>query len=81
MSTPLLAATLVHADRVRSFHVRPTFPAGWEASESENQEVVHSQRQTDWHRVERTLLRFAQQIAELKERGWREIELPPSRTR
>jgi hypothetical protein len=51
MTTPLLATTLVRADRVRSFHVRSARPAGWEVAEHDDQRVVQQQRHTDWHRV------------------------------
>jgi len=71
MTTPLLATTLVRADHVRSFHVRAALHAGWEATEHEDQRVV-LRLYTDWHRVEQTLVRFARDIAELREQGWRE---------
>jgi hypothetical protein len=70
--TPLLAATLVREGHVRSFHIRPGHPAGWEASESDDERIVQLQRHTDWHRVEQTLARYARAIAELREQGWRE---------
>ena len=72
MATPLLATTLVRADRVRSFHVCTARPAGWEVAEHDDQRVVQQQRHTDWHRVEHALVRFAREIAELREQGWRE---------
>ena len=72
MTTPLLATTLVHAEHVRSFHVRTAAcHAGWEAAEREDQRVV-LRLYTDWHRVEQTLDRFARDIAQLREQGWRE---------
>lgn len=70
MTVPLLTATLARADRVRSFRVRTTPSGGWEAAELENDRVVRRYRYTDWHRVERTLARFAREIAELREGGW-----------
>jgi hypothetical protein len=72
MTTALLATTLVRADHVRSFHVRTARPGGWEAAEHDDHRVVQQQRYTDWHRVEQTLVRFAREIAELREQGWRE---------
>jgi hypothetical protein len=68
----LLATTLVRADHVRSFHVRPARLAGWEAAEREDQHVVQQQRYTDWHRVERAITHFRRKIAVLLEQGWRE---------
>ena len=73
MTTPLLATTLVRADHIRSFHVRTARPAGWEAAEHDDQRVVR-RLYTDWHRVEQTLVRFARDIAELREQGWREAD-------
>jgi hypothetical protein len=62
MMTPLLATTLVRADHVRSFHIAPARPAGWEACEHQDQRVVQQQ----------SLTRFTRDIAELREQGWRE---------
>ena len=70
--TPLLTTTLVQGDHVRSFHIRPGHPAGWEASEHQDQRIVQLQHHTDWHRVEQTLARYTRAIAELREQGWRE---------
>jgi len=81
MNTSLFAATLVRSDQRRSFQIRSAALAGWEASECEGLRVVRQQRFTDWHRVERTLVRFSREIAELKEEGWRETEDPPFETR
>ena len=72
MTTPLFATRLVRADRVRSFHVCTALPAGWEVAEHDDERVVQLQCHTDWHRVEQTLDRFAREIAELREQGWRE---------
>ena len=69
--TTLLETTLVRADHVRSFRVHTSPAAGWETAEHEDQRVVQ-QHYTDWHRVEQTLDRFARDIAELREQGWRE---------
>lgn len=80
MTTPLLAATLVRADHVRSFHVRAARPAGWEAAQFEDQRVVQQRRCTDWHQVELTLFSFAREIAELRELGWRDVEAAESET-
>jgi len=72
MTMPILATTLVRADHSRSFHIRSARAAGWEAAEQEDQRIVERQHYTDWHRVEQTLVRFAREIAELREQGWRE---------
>jgi hypothetical protein len=70
MSATLLAKTLVRADHVRSFHIRPVPGAGWEAAEREDQRVLEQRSYTDWHRVEQTLARFRREIAHLREQGW-----------
>jgi hypothetical protein len=72
MTTPVFDKTLVRDEHVRSFRVRPASPAGWEASECEDQRVVRQQRYGDWHRLERALTRFTREIAELRALGWRE---------
>ncbi len=72
MKNPLFAKTLVRADHVRSFQVQRALPLGWEVFERDDHRVVQQQRYTDWHRVERTVTRFSQQIAELRRQGWHE---------
>jgi len=71
MKKPLFAARLVRADRVRSYHVRPT-TQGWEASAFEDHRVMHDRHYTDWHRVEHTLASFKHEIAGLRADGWRD---------
>jgi len=73
MRIPLLAATLVRADRLRSFQVCAS-TAGWESFEREDQHVLHERRHTDWHRVEQTLTRFTLEIARLRAQGWRDAD-------
>jgi hypothetical protein len=69
----IVATTLVREGHVRSFQVRTAHPmAGWEIIEREDLRVVRHQRYFDWHRLERTLDRFAREIAYMRERGWRE---------
>jgi len=71
MKRALLTARLVRADRVRSYHIRPT-SVGWEASAREDGRLIQKRRHSDWHRVERTLERFRDEIAELRSQGWRD---------
>jgi hypothetical protein len=70
MRSPILAATLVHGNRVRSFEVRPGPVAGWDACEHEDDCLIRKQGYTDWHRVEQTIARFERAITELREQGW-----------
>ena len=71
MKRALLTARLVRANRVRSYHIRPT-AAGWEASAREDERLLQERAYSDWHRVERTLERFRDEIAELRAQGWRD---------
>jgi hypothetical protein len=71
MKRALLTARLVRANRVRSYHIR-TASAGWEASTREDERLVQERTHSDWHRVERTLKRFRDEIAELRAQGWRD---------
>jgi len=64
--------TLVRADHFRSFRVRTTRPAGWEASEREDQRIIAERHYSDWHRVEEAVRCFQQHIADLRAAGWRE---------
>ena len=71
MKSALLTARLVRANRVRSYHIRPT-AAGWKASAREDEQLVQERSYSDWHRVERTLEQFRDEIAELRAQGWRD---------
>ena len=44
--------------------------AGWEASERAGVHVIDQRRYSDWHRVERALIRFDREIDELRRQGW-----------
>ena len=61
---------LVRASQVRSFEVAAAPSAGWHVSERSNRDVIREQEFSDWHRVERTLLRFNREISELRRQGW-----------
>ncbi len=70
---PLFTKTLVRARQVRTFEVAALPHVGWEASERAGVEVIEQRRYSDWHRVERVLSRFTQQIDELRQQGWVEL--------
>jgi len=71
MKTSLLAATLIRAERVRSYRVGST-SSGWEASACEGPRVLEERVHDDWHRVEHTLVRFRLEIDALRAQGWRD---------
>jgi hypothetical protein len=77
MSTLLLAATLLCADGVRSYEVRLASD-GWESTERQDQRLVQRRHYSDWHRVERTLERYKNQIADLRAQGWRVVSTDSS---
>jgi hypothetical protein len=64
----LFAKTLVHSPHMRSFEIRAMQP-GWEVVEREDERILR-RRHSDWHRVERTKMRFMHKIAELQRQGW-----------
>jgi hypothetical protein len=43
---------------------------GWEVRSEENRTVRRQVQYDDWHRVERVLERFRQEISELTADGW-----------
>lgn len=61
---------LVRAGEVRSFQIEQRTPAGWESSRQATHGIAHRQCHTDWHRVERDLMRFSREIAQLRQEGW-----------
>jgi hypothetical protein len=70
MTSPIFTRTLVYGSHVRSFRIHPLPHAGWIASEEADQQVVLRGQYTDWHRVERTVMRFMGEVAELHREGW-----------
>jgi hypothetical protein len=71
---PLLNATLLRGDQVRSFLIRLARPEGWEAAVYDDLRLVQQHLYTDWHRVEHAIGYFARQISMLHEEGWRDAE-------
>lgn len=63
--------TLVRAGHVRAFNIS-FVPGGWEVSEQDEEKGTLRHRHTDWHRVEREVMRFTRQVEELREEGWTE---------
>ena len=66
----MYARTLSKADHVRRFTIRPLLAAGWEVQEEQDSHVIRTIRYTDWHRVERARMTFAQEADRLAESGW-----------
>jgi hypothetical protein len=67
--TAVFAKTLVHSVHVRSFEIHAAHP-GWMVLAREDERILQHRRHSDWHRVERTRIRFMHEIAELRRQGW-----------
>jgi len=65
----LFAKTLVHSPHVRSFEIHSAHP-GWVSVERDDETILQERHHSDWGRVERTKMRFLQEIAELRRQGW-----------
>ncbi|HEX7140360.1 MAG TPA: hypothetical protein VF219_21090 [Vicinamibacterales bacterium] len=65
----VFAKTLVRAREIRSFEVAASPNVGWRVKERTDKEIREHEF-SDWHRVERTLLRFTREISELRRQGW-----------
>lgn len=65
----VFAKTLVRAREIKSFEVVPAPSVGWEVSVRSDQDLVQH-KYSDWHRVERALMRFTREISELRSQGW-----------
>lgn len=61
---------LSQAGHTRRFSINKTREDGWEVRDEHDDCVLKRVRYTDWHRVERALELFTQQIDDLERRGW-----------
>jgi hypothetical protein len=68
-TVPVFAKTLVRARHVRSFEIAHARDTGWEAS-LRSDEAVERRQYADWHRVERAITRFIEEISQLRREGW-----------
>jgi hypothetical protein len=69
---PMFTSQLTQAGHTRSFSVERVADDGWEVRIEQDSRVVRQARYTDWHRVERALLRIEQEVRELHDLGWRD---------
>ena len=60
------------AGQTKRFTITDAGTLGWEVREEQDSRVVRSTRYTDWHRVERARMTFAQEAASLASSGWKE---------
>ena len=64
---------LTQAGHTARFTVTEAGPLGWEVTVEQDSRVVRQVCYTDWHRVERALMRLTHQVVQLEEQGWREL--------
>ena len=62
--------TFRKADQTHRFLITNTEGAGWEVREEQDSQVIWRVRYTDWHRVERARMAFANQALNLQQSGW-----------
>jgi hypothetical protein len=68
----MYARVFEKAGSVRRFIITSAGSAGWEVREERNSLIVRQARYTDWHRVERARMAFAQEADTLASAGWKE---------
>lgn len=66
----MLSITLQRAEHVRTYSIHPLSGEGWIIKLEEDQRLMRHACYRDWHRVERTLARFQQEVADLTAHGW-----------
>lgn len=66
----MFVMSLRFADHVREYSVSARQGAGWEVKLEEDRTLKRHARYHDWHRVERTLVRFRREVADLTAQGW-----------
>jgi hypothetical protein len=66
----VFAKVLVREPHVRSFEIATAPESGWEVSERSGDTVVERHHYSDWHRVERVMTRFRNEISKLRSQGW-----------
>ena len=66
----MFSMSLRFADHVREYSVSARQGAGWEVKLEEDQTLTRRTRYRDWHRVERALVRFRREVADLTAQGW-----------
>ena len=75
----MFSISLRLADHVREYSVSARQGAGWEIKLQEDRMLKRHVGYRDWHRVERTLGMFRQEVAELTAQGW-QIQAPLRRS-
>jgi hypothetical protein len=66
----MFAVSLRNADHVRQYFVSDRSARGWEIKSEQDRTLTKHVWYHDWHRVERTLELFRQEVAVLTAQGW-----------
>lgn len=68
--TAMYSIRLRRAAHVRDYSIRSIETLGWEVMYLENRTLRRLDLYDDWHRVERALVLFRREVAELTTDGW-----------
>ena len=60
-------------EHIKEFVVDEADERGWEVREEEDHRIVKRTWTTDWHRVEKAMMRFALEATQLQRAGWVEV--------
>jgi hypothetical protein len=63
-------------EHVREFLIDDADDRGWEVREEQDHLVVKRTWIHDWHRVEKTMMRFGIEAGRLRRAGWVEVPVP-----
>jgi hypothetical protein len=66
----MFTIVLRHDEHIRRYAVYASPQSGWEATCEDDRHLTR-QHYEDWHRVERVLAVFRQEVSELTASGWR----------
>lgn len=64
---------LQYLDHTRRYSIVATND-GWEVREERDSQVVRQKHYQDWHRVERARRSIANELADLRTKGWAEVQ-------
>jgi len=67
----MFSKELHNGGHTKRFSIRENGRDGWDVREEQDDRVLRETCYTDWHRVERALSAFRQEIGQLEDRGWR----------
>jgi len=66
----MFAVNRHRAEHTKRYSISPLNESGWEVRLEEDRELKRRTYYRDWHRVERALAAFRQEVSELTAHGW-----------